>query len=107
MEKITSDEIRKRYGERYVDFKGKARSPLIDKLLELKVGDILFISKVEWESYGYAKASTPGALIHSSIYQRRSGHLSRLAKAGMKFSARTVSDGWLMKRVDDLDGERF
>lgn len=73
----------------------RKNSPLQDELSKLEVGEILFISKEEWNKLGYK--TKPGALAHSATHQQREGHKSRVS--GWQLKTTSYKDGWAIKRI--------
>ena len=78
-------------------WQGRRKSPYIEECSKLKRGEMLFISRKEWEEFGYKKGVKPFNIIGSAVYQNRKGHRSQVA--GMKFSVKQYKEGWVTKRI--------
>ena len=74
---------------------GRRKSPYVEECSQLKIGEMLFISRKEWKEYGYKV--NPSNIINSAVYQTRKGHHSQVA--GMKFSVKQYKEGWVTKRI--------
>jgi hypothetical protein len=68
------------------------KSWFTDKLLELSEGEMLFISKEEWEEAGYK--TTPYKLLHCYQYMKQSRLLGRT-----DLKAEHKKEGWVILRI--------